>query len=100
MLSSSSAAPPACVTAGCSPRAVTVLSPVSTQGAEGRKEGCHKQIDEVALSGMEKKVQLLNRNLFRLAPKISFNRFLTLDLEGGEFTLLLKLLTEYQPVAS
>lgn len=72
----------------------------SIHPGRGREEGCHIEIGEVALFCMVKKVQLLNQNHFSLAPKTSFNGFLTLDLEGGEFTLLLKLLTEYQPVAS
>lgn len=72
----------------------------STPPRRGRSEGCHTRLHEVALFCAEKKVQLLNRNYFSLSPKTSLNRFLTLGLEGGEFTLVLKLLTEYQPVAS
>lgn len=37
---------------------------------------------------------------FQLSPKTSMNKLLTLGFEGGEFALVLKLLTEYRPVAS
>lgn len=76
----------------------SVLS--SAPPGRGRREGCHTQLHEVTLFCAEKKVQLVNQNYFSLSPKTSMNKLLTLGFEGGEFALVLKLLTEYRPVAS